>query len=101
MYIESTLHYFPPFGRKMGYMSGSFHGGSMSEQSPLILSGKEVAKSTLMRTRQKVQNMLAEGKEIGLCVVQVGECEASSIYVSRKEARAQKNWFRFHYLALA
>ena len=65
----------------------------MSEQTPLILSGKTVAKATLMRTRQKVQAMLAEGKEIGLCVVQVGTCEASSIYVSRKEARAQKLGF--------
>ena len=34
----------------------------MSEQTPLILSGKTVAKATLMRTRQKVQAMLAEGK---------------------------------------
>lgn len=65
----------------------------MSEQSPIILSGKVVAKATLMRTRQKVQAMLADGKEIGLCVVQVGTCAASSIYVSRKEARAQKLGF--------
>ena len=65
----------------------------MSEQSPVILSGKVVAKATLMRTRQKVQAMLADGKEIGLCVVQVGTCAASSIYVSRKEARAQKLGF--------
>ena len=65
----------------------------MSEQIPLILSGKAVAKATLMRTRQQVQAMLAEGKEIGLCVVQVGTCAASSIYVSRKEARAQKLGF--------
>jgi len=65
----------------------------MSEQSPLILSGRAVAKATLMRTRQRVQSMLDAGQEIGLCVVQVGECEASSIYVSRKEARAQKLGF--------
>ena len=37
--------------------------------------------------------MLGDGKEIGLCVVQVGTCAASSIYVSRKEARAQKLGF--------
>ena len=65
----------------------------MSEQSPLILSGKTVAKATLMRTRQEVQAMLAQGQEIGLCVVQVGACAASSIYVNRKEARAQKLGF--------
>ena len=65
----------------------------MAEQSQLILSGKTVAKATLMRTRQKVQALLDEGKEIGLCVVQVGTCAASSIYVSRKESRAQKLGF--------
>ena len=46
-----------------------------------------------MRTRQQVQALLEEGKEIGLCVVQVGTCAASSIYVSRKESRAQKLGF--------
>ena len=65
----------------------------MSEQSPLILSGKTVAKATLMRTRQEVQDLLAQGREIGLCVVQIGTCAASSIYVNRKEARAKKLGF--------
>ena len=65
----------------------------MSEKSARILSGRAVAKATLIRTRKQVQSMLDAGQEIGLCVVQVGDCEASSIYVHRKEARAQKLGF--------
>ncbi len=62
-------------------------------KTPTLLSGKPVAKNTLMSIRQKVQASLTKGVEVGLCVLQVGECEASSIYVARKEARAQRLGF--------
>jgi len=65
----------------------------MTNSTPLLLSGKEVAKSILMRTRKQVHDALDQGQEVGLCVLQVGECEASSIYVARKESRAQRLGF--------
>lgn len=55
-----------------------------------ILNGKEVAKSILQNIRRKLDSV--EGKP-GLAVIQVGEDPASSIYVSRKEARAKKLGF--------
>ena len=65
----------------------------MTKSTPLLLSGKEVAKTILMRTRKQVQGALELGQEVGLCVLQVGEYEASSIYVARKESRAQRIGF--------
>ena len=53
----------------------------------LILDGKAVAKTMLQNIRKKLEG--AE-KRPGLAVIQVGEDPASSIYVSRKEARAKK-----------
>jgi len=62
----------------------------MSTNQPLILSGKPIAKKILMQTRESVQS---GAHEVGLCVVQVGSVEESSIYVARKESRAQRLGF--------
>ena len=56
----------------------------------MILSGKEVARSLLQSIRQRMEEVEAQP---GLAVIQVGVDPASSIYVKRKGARANKLGF--------
>lgn len=55
-----------------------------------ILSGPQVAKAILQQIKKDVDNV---SWTPGLCVIQVGENSASSIYVSRKAKRASKLGF--------
>ena len=60
-------------------------------QTPLILSGKTVAKHLLQGLRGECSN---SSLRPGLTVIQIGDVAASSIYVARKQKRAEKLGFR-------
>ena len=56
-----------------------------------ILSGQEVSKTYRLRIRSDVENFIKKyGHAPGLAVVLVGNCEASQIYVGKKEAACKK-----------
>jgi methylenetetrahydrofolate dehydrogenase (NADP+)/methenyltetrahydrofolate cyclohydrolase len=50
----------------------------------MIMDGKLVAKITREQIKKDVENITKTGKEIGLCVVLVGENPASLVYVNNK-----------------
>ena len=64
----------------------------------MILSGKEVARSVLQSIRKRVDVL---GIQPGLAVIQVGVDPASSIYVKRKGARANKLGFYSQTISLS
>lgn len=55
-----------------------------------ILDGKVVAKSIKDKVREEVAQLNASGKTVTLAVIQVGNSEASSVYVRNKEKACEE-----------
>lgn len=67
-----------------------------------LIDGKKLAKETVARLKEKVSNLLEEGKRAPcLAVILVGDDPASHIYVSHKRKKCEAIGFKSEFLPLA
>lgn len=66
-----------------------------------IIDGKKIAQKTIEAAQKKIEELKQKGIPVGLAIVQIGENEASSIYIQKKLKTAQEIGITTKFLKLA